>query len=237
MGMGPQGGFGNEREERTEEAELGKLHEQRARFERFVAQQRQHLKEQTEKVNELLMQQRAVWDAQAAAGTGGGNSGGDSGLGQLSDTCTNARPSAIEPPHEAPPSSALRVVSSHLVSGLGLATLTGKKAGENDASNRHGSDFAENGCSNHTPAMLVETTLAQEAALPLMPSRGGPGAVFEADGTPRRPGHDSDLSRRHIIFNSVPHTGITSNVWSSLLEKARGGTSPKASSYGADGRR
>jgi hypothetical protein len=44
--MGPQGGFGNEREERTEEAELGKLHEQRARFERFVAQQRQHLIEQ-----------------------------------------------------------------------------------------------------------------------------------------------------------------------------------------------
>jgi hypothetical protein len=129
MGMGPQGGFGNGREERTEEAELGKLHEQRARFERFVAQQRQHLKEQTEKVNELLMQQRAVWDAQAAAGTGGGNSGGDSGLGQLSDTCTNARPSAIEPPHEAPPSSALRVVSWHLVSGLGLATLEAGGAG------------------------------------------------------------------------------------------------------------
>jgi hypothetical protein len=57
-----------EREERTGEAELGKLHAQRAKFERFVAQQRQHLKEQTEKVNELLehMQQRAVWDAQAA---------------------------------------------------------------------------------------------------------------------------------------------------------------------------
>jgi hypothetical protein len=61
-----------EREERTGEAELGKLHEQRAKFERFVAQQRQHLKEQTEKVNELLehMQQRAVWDAQAAAHLG-----------------------------------------------------------------------------------------------------------------------------------------------------------------------
>jgi hypothetical protein len=50
---------------------------------------------------------------------------------------------------------------------------------------------------------------------------------------------DVELSDRHaIIFNSVPHTGITSNVWSSLLEKARGETSPKASSsYGADGRR
>ena len=274
MGMGPQGGCGNEREERTDEAELGKLHAQRARFERFVAQQRQHLKEQTEKVNELLMQQRAVWDAQAAAGTGGGDSGGDSGLGQMSDTCTNARPSAIEPPHEAPPSSALQILPSHLVSGLGLATLTWKRAGGNIARNRHGSDFAQNGCSNHTPAMLVETTSAQGAALPLMPSPGGPGAVFETDCTPRRPGHDSDLSRRHrhesaeksdaaerstvsplplplpdevdvelsdrhaIIFNSVPHTGITSNVWSSLLEKARGETSPKASSsYGADGRR
>ena len=270
MGMGPQGGFGNEREERTEEAELGKLHEQRARFERFVAQQRQHLKEQTEKVNELLMQQqRAGWDAQAAAGTGGGDSGGDRGVGQLSDTCTNACPSATEPPREAPPSSALRILPSHLVSGLGLATLTGKRAGENDASNFHGSDFAEHGCSNYTPAM---TTLAQEAALPLMPSPGGPGAVFETNGAPRRPGHDLDLSRRprhdsaeksdaalepstvsplpiplpdeadvelsdrqSIIFNSGKH--ITSKVWSSLLEKAMGGTSPKASSYGADGRR
>jgi hypothetical protein len=260
---------GDPREERTGEAELGKVHEQRARFERFVAQQRQHLKEQTEKVNELLMQQRAGWDAQAAAGTGGGDSGGDRRVGQLSDTCTNACPSAIEPPHGAPPSSALRILPSHLVSGLGLATLTGKRAGENDASNCHGSDFAENGCSNKNGC---STTLAQKAALPLMPSPGGPGAVYEINGAPRRPGHDSDLSRRprhdsaeksdaalepstvsplpfplpdeadvelsdrqSILFNSGTH--ITSKVWSSLMEKAKGGTPPKASSYGADGRR
>jgi len=61
-----------EREERSGEAEIGKLHEQRAKFERYVAEQRRHLKEQTDKVNELLehMQQRAIWDAQAAAHLG-----------------------------------------------------------------------------------------------------------------------------------------------------------------------
>lgn len=58
-----------EREEKAREDKLGQLHTQRAKFEGYVTEQRQLLKEQTEKVNDLLehMKQRAVWDAEASA--------------------------------------------------------------------------------------------------------------------------------------------------------------------------